>query len=113
MGKIKRRRRYLNDLGEIGACLDVEKCGRGDYWKRQRCNYGFDERDTWSLKSTMVELLYERVKMFMEVHCIDLHFHRIEIGGEIKTQIEWIEELLSECEAFITDKTPEVNENRI
>lgn len=60
------RRAYLDDLE------NYEHSGAGgstdEHFERrrevQRARYGFDERQTWSLDHTMVELLYERLKMF-------------------------------------------------
>ena len=101
--KPRKKRKYLNDLGTAGTCLDVEKCGRGDKWKKQRAKYGFDERDTWSLDSTMIDFLYERAMMFKEVNCVDLTFHKIEINGEVKTQQEWVDELLENCRKAIME----------
>lgn len=44
---------------------------REDKWKKEREIYGFDERETWSMDSTFICWLYQRLKMFNEVNCID------------------------------------------
>lgn len=39
---------------------------REPFWQEEREKYGFDSRDTWSLYTTMTELLYERLKKFID-----------------------------------------------
>ena len=55
---------YFDKLNYVPFCLDVESCGRNKFWKEQRKKYGFDSRQIWNLDTTMVELLYERLKMY-------------------------------------------------
>ena len=39
---------------------------RAPLWKEQREKYGFDERETWGLKTTIAAFIYPRLKMFAE-----------------------------------------------
>ena len=92
------RRKYLDEIG----CVD-----RWDMWKRrknakelagQRAEYGFDERETFSLQETFYQWLYERLKMYREVggKVIDLTFHKFEWKGEERSQLEMIDLLIEE-----------------
>lgn len=44
---------------------------REEQWAKCREIYGFDERDTWDLHYTIKLFLYERLKMFNDVNCIE------------------------------------------
>ena len=58
-------RDYLKNMpNPYGNCLDHTYDKRQGRWKKERKKYGFDERQTWNLNTTMIELLYERVMMF-------------------------------------------------
>ena len=58
-------RDYLKNMpNPYGNCLDPTYDKRQGRWKKERKKYGFDERQTWNLSTTMIELLYERVMMF-------------------------------------------------
>ena len=95
------RRKYLDDIG----CLD-----RWDKWeyegeaaeryRKQRAEYGFDERETFSLQDTFYQWLYERLKMYREVGgmVVDLTFHKFEWKGEERSQLEIIDLLIKELE---------------
>lgn len=99
-------RKYLNDLGSSGT-IDVDaEDRRHEKWTKEREVYGFDERDTWSLDYTMVELLYERLKMFMEYadEFINLEYHTFVIDDEDYTQKELIEEMIVLSERLIKDE---------
>lgn len=39
---------------------------RAPLWKEQREKYGFDERETWGLNTTIAAFVYPRLKMFAE-----------------------------------------------
>ena len=39
---------------------------RQDEWEEQRKQYGFDEREVWSLKTTLAAFIYPRLKFFAE-----------------------------------------------
>lgn len=63
-------RKFLNDVG-IKDCDFPwnwnEDDKRQSEWKQKRKEYGFDERDTWSLKYTLTLLTYERLMMFERI----------------------------------------------
>ena len=44
--------------------------------------------------------LYERLKMFLDVNCIDLTFHKFEFEGETLTQQECIDRMLTGCATY-------------
>lgn len=95
-------RKYLNDLGTTGNCLDIEKDKRKGQWKKERKKYSFDERETWNLNTTMIELLYERVMMYKEINIVDTSFHKITIGEKTKTHRQWIDVIIDRCEKYIS-----------
>ena len=45
----------------------LAKDSRQEEWKEQREKYGFDERELWSLKTTIAAFVYPRLKHFSEV----------------------------------------------
>ena len=75
-----RRRAYLDRLGDYTPADEypTESDELGRRVPVQRARYGFDERQTWSLDYTMVELLFERLCMFQ-----DLNFWQ-QTDGEIR-----------------------------
>ena len=83
----------------IEEIMDIEESpygwskntGRDEMWADQRKEYGFDERETWSLDTTFIYWLYERLRMFNEVNCINTEFHTFEINGKKLTQQECID----------------------
>lgn len=96
-------RKYLNDLGASGTVPMSTSDGRQAQWKEERDIYGFDERETWGLEYTMVELLYERIMMYKEIAINDFDHHTIEVDGEEHTQGEWIDEIIKLSQEVIKD----------
>ena len=97
-------REYLkNTLTPLGNCLENRYDKRQGEWKKQRKKYGFDERQTWNLSTTMIELLYERVMMFKEVSFVDLDLHKIIIDNEERSQSEWINIIIGLCENYLME----------
>lgn len=78
--------------------------GRSIEWKMDRDTYGFDERETWSLDSTFMYWLYERLMMFREVNHIDLDFHKFNIKGNEMTQRECIDKIIENCKIYIQNR---------
>lgn len=100
----RQRHYYFEQIGVTPYCLDVEKLGRGPRWKKQRQKYGFDDRQTWSLDFTMICLLYERLRMYKDTATmINLEWHQITVGKETKTQGQWIDELIKDCETYFKE----------
>lgn len=75
--------------------------GRDEMWEDQRREYGFDERETWSLDATFIYWLYERLRMFDEVNCINTDFHTFDINGKKLTQQECIDTMIAKCKDYI------------
>lgn len=94
----------------ISEIINIENtpygwCGGEDYrnlkWREQRRIYGFDERETWSLDTTFMYWLYERLMMFKEVNCINLDFHKFNVNGKEMTQRECIDKMIENCKIYI------------
>ena len=50
-------REYLKNMpNPYGNCLEPAYDKRQGKWKKERKKYGFDERQTWNLNTTMIEL---------------------------------------------------------
>lgn len=68
-------RKLLNDLGLKDKDLPWN-WNKGDTrqeeWKKERKEYGFDERDTWNLNFTLPLLVYERLKWYRMHAPIDM-----------------------------------------
>ena len=63
---------WMKELGIERGDLSANwnpKDERQDGWKEERKKWGFDERDTWSLYSTIAVFVYPRLKMFKEYSC--------------------------------------------
>ena len=70
-------REYLKNMpNPYGNCLVPAYDKRQGKWKKERKKYGFDERQTWNLNTTMIELLYERVMMLKEINFVYFDFIR-------------------------------------
>lgn len=98
-------RQYLEELDYNS----IEKQTKNDSrrqkkrWKKERKKYGFDQRDTWNMDTTMIELLYERIRMYLEVTIVDLDYHKILINGTEGTLRYWLHVLLVLCAEFLTE----------
>ncbi len=94
-------RKYLDDIGYTDRHdMWNPDDPRQEVWAREREEYGFDERETWSLDHTFACWLYERLKMFKEINAIDLDYHTFEIDGEILTQDEVMKRIFSLLEEY-------------
>lgn len=78
-------------------------------WQKQRDEYGFDDRETWSLDTTFFQWLYERLRMFRDIggEVVDLNFHSFEVDGSKLTQLEIIDKMISNCEQIIKNGIPD------
>ena len=76
---------------------------RNDEWSKQREEYGFDERETWSLDSTFFYWLYERISMYNEISPVDTNntFIKIRYKDKEITFQECIDILLENCKTII------------
>ena len=94
-------RKYLDDIGVTKECYMFSTDDpRQPIWDKEKEEYGFDARETWALDFTFYCWLYERLKMFLNVNCINLEFHKFEYEGEELTQQECIDRMLKGCEVF-------------
>lgn len=101
------KRKYLDDLG-IKDRHDLwnPNDNRQSIWQRQRREYGFDERETWSLDSAFYLWLYERLKMYLEYasRVVDLDFHKFIFKGEKYTQKQLIDMMIERLENYFANK---------
>ncbi|MBU5669546.1 hypothetical protein KQI68_06795 [Peptoniphilus sp. MSJ-1] len=96
--KYKNRRKYLEEVEpnyQSIRDLKVSKKRRRKF-KKQRDIYGFDERETRNLNYLMLELIYERLRMYKDLasKIINLDFHKIEYKGKTYTQNEVLNRLI-------------------
>lgn len=104
------KRKYLDDLGVTD---------RWDTWyeddpvkmekiKKEQEVYGFDSRETYSLRETYFEWLYERVSMFKEKaqKMIDIKSdkaHHYEYNGESLSLGELIDIIIDNLEKYLSE----------
>ena len=98
--------KYIESIVDIkntpyGWCDDDDE--REIHWQKEQKLYGFDSRETWSLDSTFMFWLYERLMMFKDYadDFIDLDFHKFIIDDKEMTQRECIDEMIKCCESYI------------
>lgn len=77
--------KYLDDLGlsidKYGTNFVPDDDSRNEKWKKEREEYGFDERETWSLYKTFIEWIYTRLKMYKE-NCVYTNYPKFKYNGE-------------------------------
>jgi len=89
-------RKYLDDIGYTDRHdMWNPDDARQEEWAREREEYGFDERETWSLDHAFACWLYERLKMYKEINTVDLNYHEFKVNDKILTQGEIIDRILS------------------
>ena len=112
-------RKYLKDIGvrdddipeNWGA--DDKNSERRDLWAKQREEYGFDERETWSFDKSLYMFVYERLMMYNEVNILDTTFHKqMHRGVEITFQ-EAIDRMIHLSKVLILDKGEVRNAKKI
>jgi hypothetical protein len=98
-------RKYLNDIGVDDNCMQIDpEDHRWPKWNKQIEEYGFPEYETWNLDFQFYGWLYERLKMYSGVNCVDLTFHKFNYEGEEYTQAELIDKMIHGCElAFLKE----------
>lgn len=107
---IEQRNKYLDELGiephSYGTNFTQKHDKREKDWKKQREDYGFDERETWNLNDQFVEWLYCRCKMYVEKASpiVNLKYYKFQFEGKEYTQIEAIEYIIEKCEAYMKTK---------
>lgn len=92
-------RKYLNNIGIDDTIIKLGSTdSRWGKWKEETEEYGFPSYETWCLDLFFYGWLYERLKMYLEVNCVDLTNHRFEFDGEVYTQAELIDKMIQGCE---------------
>jgi len=78
---------------------------REEQWDEERAEYGFDERETWSMDVTFIQWLYERLRMYKDIggQIVDLEFHKFNVDGSEMTQLEIINRIIEVCEQELKD----------
>ena len=69
-----------------------------DKWQQEIKEYGFANYETWSMFHFFFAWLYERLKRYKDVACIDLNYHKFEFEGKEYTQGELIDKMIHGCE---------------
>ena len=97
-------RKNLNQIGLPDEAIEglSETDPRQQRWKQQIKDWGFADYETWNMNFMFFAWLYERLKVFLEVNCIDLEFHKYELDGEVYTQLELINKMIEGCEIDLT-----------
>ena len=120
---------YFDDINYQNSCTEqlyyqMKKDRRNHSWRKERTKCGgWDERCTWSLDMFMAEQIYTWLKLYMDASNVNLDFYHFEITfpteqiTETKSQKEWIEDVISCLEAYITlrfsiDKDSDVKANK-
>ena len=102
------KHKILSDIGLKEEQMMVNLCGDNDSrakdWAEQRKEYGFDERETWSLDYAFVEWLLERLVMYKNVTIVDMSYHKFDFKGEVLTQEECIDRMIELCKKYIFTK---------
>ena len=86
-------RKYLEDAG-IAFEFDLEGDSREKKWEEERKVYGFDERETWSLKESFKIWLFERLSRYNEVNIIDTSTHKFNYKEQEITFQDCIDRML-------------------
>lgn len=95
--------KYLKDAGfdkEAWGDTLPKNDNRRPKWAKERKTYGFDERETWSLKDQSLYWLYEHIKMYKEVAYIDLGYWKFDVNGEELTHGQVLDRILEKIELY-------------
>ena len=102
------RNKYLENIGlkqdEYGTNFISNKLDkRHRRWKKQRKEYGFDDRETWNLDSMFVQWLYSHLMMYKEKasEVIDLEFRTFYWKGKDITQLDAIDIILNASKDYL------------
>ncbi len=107
-----KRRAFLDSIPDYQPSTswrDGENDPRERKWAIQQRRYGFDSRETWSLKSTMIELFYERLQLFLieASPIVDLTNYKFQWKGGTITQEDAIRELIRLAAIVLSDEEDE------
>ena len=106
--------KYFDELGIKDYFTNwFESDDRVEKWRKEREEYGFDSRETWNIRSILIDWIYSRFRRYKEVCNCDLdwrgpddcHCFPLKENGEEKliTQREAINFVLGRCEEYIKD----------
>lgn len=101
------KRKYIDDLGvqykdtPQGWCTEINDA-RLPAWQKQREEFGFDDRETWSLDYSFHLWLYERLRRYDEINIVDTSFHKFEYNGETLTFQDCIDRMLEGLKIELT-----------
>lgn len=106
-----RKNLYDNGFKPLADLILINDKGytRNAEFKKEIRTYGFSEVDTWNLDTTMIELLFERLIMYMDYSIVNDEFHVIEINGIEGTQRFWMGQILEMCIEYLEDSSDEFN----
>ena len=96
--------KYLNDIlpkGKTPYDFYYDDEIKNQKWKKEREQYGFDEREMWLLDFTFFCWLYERLRKYKEVSPVDLNCKIVKVNDEEKNLGEWIDIMINNAEALI------------
>ena len=96
--------KYLNDIlpkGKTPYDFYYDDEIKNQKWKKEREQYGFDEREMWLLDFTFFCWLYERLRKYKEVSPVDLTCKIIKVNNEEKNLGEWIDIMINNAETLI------------
>lgn len=97
-------RKYLNDIGIDDNFMKLDSDdNRWKLWNKEIEEYGFPSYETWCLDFHFYCWLYERLKKFLEVNCIDLNYHKFNYKNNEYTQGELIDMMLIGCELALLE----------
>lgn len=103
--------RFLNEIGikDDHICApsttdDDNGSERMELFIKEREEYGFDQRETWSLDFTAALWLYEHLKMYKEKagEIVNLSFHRFNISEVKVDQKIWETEKISDIQDHVS-----------
>lgn len=101
--------RYLDELEIPLEQQNTNYCNKNDErwekWKKQRKEYGFDERETWNLDHTFVEWIYTRFKMYKEIggKIVNLSYHKFQYKDREVTQEQAIDIIIEACKNYLLE----------
>ena len=100
--------KYLSDIGVSDDDIVANYCSEDDdprqeRWIKQREEYGFDDRETWSLDITIFQFLYTRLMMYKEIggQVVDLSYHKFNYDGNEVSLGDAINIIINECKRMI------------
>lgn len=106
-----RKRKYLDDIGYTDRPDTWFKDSkRQKTWRKQRKEYGFDNREIWNMDLAFYLWLYERLMRYKEITPVDLKFHKFDFEGKTYTQGELIDEMIKRLRFYLSDKYKESND---